>query len=53
MKDEFIETYIKNTLNEIKGYVKNILILEPHHRTPHGNQRTFLNGVFQTLQKFE
>ena len=27
-RDEFLETYIQNTLNEIKGYVKQVLVLD-------------------------
>lgn len=29
VRDEFIETYIYNTLNEIKNYVKKVIVLEP------------------------
>ena len=28
-RENFLETYIRNTLNEIKGYVKQVLVLEP------------------------
>lgn len=28
-RDEFIETYIRNTLNEIKSYVKKVIVLDP------------------------
>lgn len=29
VRDDFIETYIQNTLNEIKGFVKPIIVLDP------------------------